>query len=255
MKRRLRRIARVSGALTLAVVAVAATGCTDNPLPAEAASAGDALSDSPAASFAAAGPATSEVYTFPGGPDQMLIEGASAHIVRTKNGVNYRVDTNSLLPGHAYTLWVVIFNEPGQCLTAPDTCTPADLFHPGAKPDMLYGAGTVVGGTGRATLAGRTRVGDVSGSVQAPVGLDSFGLIDPFGAEFHLVVHHHGPVIPEFMPDMIDSLAGGCTDAGIPAQGEDSPWNFLAWSPAYAQEFGRLGPNACLSVQFSILRP
>lgn len=251
MKSRLRELRM--GALALTVVSIALTGCSDDVLPVEV-EAGDALSTSSGAAVAA-GQTGSPVYTFPGGPDQMLIEGASAHVVRTKNGVNFRVNTNSLMPGHAYTLWVVIFNEPGQCLTAPDTCTPADLFHPGAKPDMLYGAGVIAGGSGRATLAGRTRVGDVSGSVQPPAGLLSYGLIDPFGAEFHLVVHHHGPVIPEFMPDMIQSLAGGCTDAGIPAQGEPSPWNDYALSPAYGQEFGRLGPNACLSVQYSILRP
>jgi hypothetical protein len=198
---------------------------------------------------------TSEVYTFPGGPNQVLIDGASASIVRSKNGVNLRVETNSLMPGHAYTLWVVIFNEPGQCLTAPATCTPSDLFNPAAKPDMLYGAGVIASGSGSATLAGRTRVGDVSGSVQAPVGLLSNGLIDPYGAEIHVVVHHHGPVIPAFMPDMIQSLAGGCTDSGIPAQGAPSPWNDYALSAAYGGEFGRLGPNACESVQFSILTP
>jgi hypothetical protein len=62
-------------------------------------------------------------------------------------------------------------------------------------------------------------------------------------------------MIPAFMPDMIQTLAGGCTDTGIPAQGAPSPWNDYAGSPAYGQEFGRLGPNACASVQFSILAP
>jgi hypothetical protein len=253
MKNRLRKVLRMSGALALTVVPIALTGCSDDVHPVGV-EAGEALSTASSAA-AAAGLTGSPVYTFPGGPDQMLIEGASAHVVRTRNGVNFRVNTNSLMPGHAYTLWVVIFNEPDKCLTAPDTCTPADLFHPGAKPDMLYGAGVIAGGSGTATLAGRTRVGDVSGSVQAPAGLLSYGLIDPGGAEFHLVVHDHGPVIPEFMPDMIQSLAGGCTDAGIPAQGEPSPWNDYALSPEYGGEFGRLGPNACLSVQYSILRP
>jgi hypothetical protein len=243
----------MAGALALTVLPIALAGCSDDGLPSEV-EVGEALSTS-AGTAVEAGQVGSPVYTFPGGPDQILIEGASAHIVRTTNGVNFRMNTNSLMPGHAYTLWVVIFNEPGQCLTAPGTCTPPDLFNAAAKPDMLYGAGVVVGGSGGATLAGRTRVGDASGSVQAPVGLLSNGLIDPFGAELHLVVHNHGPVIPEFMPDMIQSLAGGCTDAGIPAQGESSPWNDYALGAAYGQEFGRLGPNACLSVQYSILRP
>lgn len=253
MKNTIREVLRLSSVLALTVVPVALTGCSDAAFAPDAPS-GEALSASYGAE-AAARMSASPVYTFPGGPDQMLIEGASANMVRTMNGINFRVDTNSLEPGHAYTLWVVIFNEPGNCLTAPDPCTPADLFHSGAKPDMLYGAGAVASGSGGAILAGRTRLGDVSGSVQAPVGLFSYGLVDPFGAEVHLVVHNHGPVIPEFMPDMIQSLAGGCTDAGIPAQGAPSPWNDFALSPAYAQEFGRLGPNACLSVQYSILAP
>lgn len=248
MKNRLRRIPGMSGALALAVT-VALTGCSDDVLPTEAGG-GEGLSASSGVVAASrGGPASSPVYTFAGA----LIEGASAHIVRTENGVNFRVDTNSLPPGHASTLWVVIFNDPGKCSTTP--CNPFDLFNPDAKPDMLYGAGTVVGGSGRVTLAGRTQVGDVSGSVQAPIGLLSNGLIDPYGAEFHLVVRDHGPVIPEFMPDMIHSLAGGCTDAGIPAQGEPSPWNDYADSEDYGGEFGRLGPNACVDVQFSILSP
>jgi hypothetical protein len=255
MTNRNRPVLARTGTLAVIVAAAAFTGCSDSLLPAEASRDDDVVATSSAVTAASAGPAASAVYTFPGGPDQVLIHGASADIVRTRNGINFRMDTNSLMPGHAYTLWVVIFNEPGNCLTAPDTCTPADLFHPAAKPDMLYGAGVVVGGSGKAVLAGRTRTGDLSGSVQVPVGLFANGLIDPFGAEIHLVVHDHGPLNPAFMPDMIQSLAGGCTDAGIPAQGASSPWNDFALSPGYAQEFGRLGPNACESVQYSILTP
>jgi hypothetical protein len=249
------RIPRAWSIPTLALASLTFSACTEDAVAPDAEGARATSEIRGEAALAKAARSTSEVYTFPGGPDQVLIDGASASLVRTKNGVNFRVDTRSLVPGHAYTLWVVIFNDPGECLTAPGTCTPSDLFHPAAKPDMLYGAGVIASGSGSATLAGRTRVGDVSGSVQAPVGLLSNGLIDPYGAEFHLVVHHHGPVIPAFMPDMIQSLAGGCTDAGIPAQGSSSPWNDYALSAAYGGEFGRLGPNACESVQFSVLTP
>jgi hypothetical protein len=239
-------------ALPLALVTLAA--CTDDGVAPDGSQA-EVLDAANSAAAARAESSTSLVYTFPGGPDQMLIAGASANLTRTRNGVNYRFDTHSLVPGDAYTLWVVIFNDPGQCGTAPATCMPDDLFNPAAKPDMLYGAGSLVGGSGTATFAGRTKVGDVSGSVQAPIGLLSNGLIDPYGAEIHFVVHHHGPMIPEFMPDMIHTLAGGCTDPGIPEQGAPSPWNDYAVSAAYGEEFGRLGPNACASVQYSILAP
>ena len=234
----------------LAMAMLASTGCTEAVI----APGADAPPQIQAVTaLAQAERSTSLVYTFPGGPDQVLIDGASASIVRTMNGVNLKMQTNSLMPGHAYTLWVVIFNDPDACATAP--CSPNDLFNPDAKPDMVYGAGVVASGSGTATLAGRTIVGDVSRSVQAPTGLLSNGLLDPYGAEIHLVVHDHGPVIPEFMPDMIQSLAGGCTDPGIPEQGAASPWNDYALSPMYGGEFGRLGPNACLSIQFSILAP
>lgn len=254
MTSRIPGILRAWSAFALPAVLVTFAGCGDDGVAPEAAHP-EIVDTRYSAAAVGAERATSLVYTFPGGPDQMLIDGASASLTRTKNGVNFRFDTNSLVPGDAYTLWVVIFNEPGQCGTAPATCSPNDLFNPDAKPDMLYGAGSLVGSSGRATFAGRTKVGDVSGSVQAPVGLLSNGLINPHGAEIHFVVHHHGPMIPEFMPDMIQSLAGGCTDAGIPAQGAPSPWNDYAVGPAYGQEFGRLGPNACASVQFSILSP
>ena len=49
------------------------------------------------------------------------------------------------------------------------------------------------------------------------------------------------------MPDMIQTVDGGCTDAGIPAPGANSPWNSHA--------FGMRGPNACQSVQFAVHPP
>ena len=250
MKSRLKEIVRRSGALALTVVPITLAGCGGDVLPVDV-EVGEAQFSSSHA-VAAAGQTGYPVYTLSAAPS--LIEGASAHVVRTPNGVNYRVSTNSLMPGHAYTLWVVIFNEPDRCDT-PGMCAPFDLFNADAKPDMVYGAGVVAGGSGMATLAGRTRVGDVSGSAQAPAGLFSYGLTNPLGAEFHMVVRDHGPVIPEFMPDMIHSLAGGCTDAGIPAPGADSPWNDYALSPQYGGEYGRLGPNLCIDQQFSLIRP
>jgi len=242
-------------AVSFALVAVLVVGCSDGIVtPAASQLEAQGVVDGDAGA-AKAERSTSLVYTFPGGPDQMLIDGASANLVRTPNGVNFRFATNSLEPGHPYTLWVVIFNEPGNCGTAPGTCTPPDLFNPAARPDMLYGTGVIASGAGTATFAGRTEAGDVTGSVQAPAGLLSNGLTDPYGAEIHFVVHHHGPMIPEFMPDMIQTLAGGCQDSGIPETGAPSPWNDYASSAGYGGEYGELGPNECLSVQYSILTP
>jgi hypothetical protein len=184
------------------------------------------------------------VLTFNG----FLTVGTS-HIVRTPNAVNYRLSTTGLEPGHAYTMWIVIFNDPGNCAD-PDTapgCGPTDVVNDAARPDMMYAAGAVVGGSGEATFAGSRHVGDSNGSINGPVGLPAYGLEDPAGAGIQLVVHHHGPMIPAYLPDMTQTVDGGCIDAGIPAPGANSPWNNNA--------FGARGPNTCQSVQFAVHAP
>ncbi len=118
---------------------------------------------------------------------------------------------------------------------------------------MMYAAGHVVGGSGKATFAGRRRVGDSSGSANAPVGLPAYRLENPSGAEINLVVHHHGPKLPGYMADMIQSIDGGCFDAGVPVPGVSSPWNGCAGGSQGA--FGRRGPNTCQSVQFAVPSP
>jgi len=162
----------------------------------------------------------------------------SSQLVRTPNGVNYRVKTSGLVPGNAYTLWIVIFNNPAGCI---DGCDGDDLGVPAAEPDMMYAAGHVVGSSGKATFSGRRHVGDDRGSVNAPVGMPAYGLTDPSGAVIWFFVHHHGSVLPSHMPDMIHTMDGGCTDAGVPAAGVASPYN--------GHEYGKRGPNTCQTVQ------
>ncbi|PJF39395.1 MAG: hypothetical protein CUN54_08815, partial [Phototrophicales bacterium] len=43
------------------------------------------------------------------------IEGTSATLTRHENGVHVEVQTSDLEPGHAFTMWWVIFNEPENC--------------------------------------------------------------------------------------------------------------------------------------------
>jgi hypothetical protein len=43
-----------------------------------------------------------------------FVEVGTSHIVRTPSAVNYRLSTTELEPGHAYTLWIVIFNNPSR---------------------------------------------------------------------------------------------------------------------------------------------
>jgi hypothetical protein len=190
-------------------------------------------------------------------PDLQLVEGASSQLVRSRNGVNYRVSTTGLEPGHAYTLWIVTFNDTEGCEHGEPggpVCGLDDIVNHDARPDMMYAAGNVVGASGRTTFAGRRHVGDLSGSANGPVDLPAFGLEDPFGAEIWLVVHHHGPKLPAFLPDMVQGIDGGCTDAGVPEAGAESPWNDYEGPPGVGA-FGRRGTNTCASVQLALHSP
>ena len=186
---------------------------------------------------------TSPVITFPA----LQPYDGESRVTRTKNGANFRFTTSGLEPGHAYTLWMVVWNAPENCV---DGCDGMDLFTEAALPDMLYGAGTVVGGSGKATFSGRISVADASGSVQAPLGLAANGLMDPYDAEIHFIVKDHGPKLPAYLPDMIHTLAGGCTDTGIPEAGASSPWNDYT-----GPEYGERGPNTCKDILASVHQP
>jgi hypothetical protein len=186
-----------------------------------------------------------------------VVAGATSALTRTPNGVTYQLKTRDLEPGHAYTLWIVIFNNPAGCehgMPGATSCGPMDVVNDAARPDMMYAAGALVGGSGRATFAGRRNVGDPSGSANAPVDLPAYGLEDAYGAEIHLVVHHHGPKLSAFLPGMIQTIDGGCFDAGVPEAGAASPWNDYA-GPAGVGAFGRRGPNTCASVQAAAHTP
>ncbi len=196
--------------------------------------------------FAAA--PTVGVFTF----EEFLPTDGTSRLIRTPKGISYQLKAVGLTPGNAYTLWFVVFNEPGGC-TGGAPCGAADVVNNAARPDMVYAAGKIAGGSGQVTFAGHRSVGDLSGSANAPVGLPAYGLEDPGDAIVFLVVHDHGPADASFMPWMIQSIDGGCTDAGVPEAGAPSPWNDYEGPPAGA--FGIRGTNSCASVQIAVHVP
>ncbi|MGH9153626.1 MAG: hypothetical protein ACRD03_14755 [Acidimicrobiales bacterium] len=164
------------------------------------------------------------------------VEGASAHLVRTGNGISYSLHATNLVAGHSYTLWQVVVNNPAAC--DPRPCTAPDILgNPDADGQVSYAAGHVTGGRGQATLAGSQRVGAI------PEGwLDDRGLVDPMGAEVHLVLNDHGPALAELMPEMIHTYRGGCSDS--------SP--FPPIFPPKAIADGQVGPNTCRLTQVAV---
>jgi hypothetical protein len=164
-----------------------------------------------------------------------LVAGASASLVRNAHGLSYRFGTRSLTPG-AYTLWLVVIGNPDACAASP--CTATDIFNEGTRSQVRFAAGHVVGGSGKATFAGSVNVGILSG------WLADRDFDDPMDVEVHLVVNDHGPMLPEYMPGMIQTYRGGCSDA--------SP--FPAIFPPTALADGAPGPNTCRLSQVAIFQ-
>lgn len=165
-------------------------------------------------------------------------EKANAQLVRNENGISYSVSTEGLQPGHAYTVWVVVINNPTACTASP--CSPQDiLLNPATNAQVTYGGGHVVGGNGQAGFGGHLDAGPL------PAGwLTGRGLDNPLGADVHLVLNDHGPVLPELLPEMIQTYRAGCTDASLPGI-----------FPASAKADGTPGPNTCRLWQVAIFEP
>jgi hypothetical protein len=156
------------------------------------------------------------------------VAGASAALVRNANGISFRLMANSLTPGNAYTLWLVVINNPGACSATP--CAAGDfLLNDAPDAQVRFAAGHVAGASGKGTFAGSVKEGPLSG------WLADGALLNSMGAEVHLVINDHGPMIPEFMPGMIQTYRGGCSDS--------SP--FPGVFPATALADGEVGPNTC----------
>jgi len=175
----------------------------------------------------------SDIFTFPEG---VLVESASASLLRNPSGVRMNIHTNDLEPGDTFTIWWVIFNNPDECENPVGDlteCSEPDLFNPDTGPSILYAAGNIVGGNGKSNFSGALQVNDLDGC-QPPwddFDLCGDGLEDPYNAEIHLVVRTHGPKIPGMVNDQINTFAGGCTPESSFGAGD--------------------GPNECADLQFA----
>jgi hypothetical protein len=152
---------------------------------------------------------TASVFSLPGGT---TVAGASSTLVRHEDGVSFQLNTSGLLPGHAITLWLVIFNHPAGCVH-PYACQPYVDFTVAAGTSIIWGAGRVIGGDGTANYAGHIAVGDLNRPSALPSNLQSVlgnGLTNALGAHFLLVVHDHGVTQPGEIDQQIHSFGVGC---------------------------------------------
>jgi hypothetical protein len=179
------------------------------------------------------------VRTHPSQGDVKTVAGSKARLVRTAAGIFASLDTEGLTPGHAYTLLLAVINDPAACEASP--CKPADVVGRSAetKSDIVGVAdGAIVGEDGKARFASFQPIGEL------PEAWFGNGLQDPAGAEIHLVVHDHGPMLPELGALMLTTYRSGCAHESIPAAFPDE-----------AKMDGEPGPNTCRLVQVAIFLP
>lgn len=162
---------------------------------------------------------------------------AQASLVRSRNGIRYRVDTTDLVPGNAYTMWLVVVNDPSACDATP-CAAPQIIGDPVVDGQVVWGRDGEVGqDDGTARFRSRIEAGPLLDGWLQVQGLD-----DPMGAEIHLIVNDHGPVINGMKREMLRTYRAGCADT--------SP--FPPFFPDTALADGTPGPNTCRLYQAAI---
>ncbi len=170
----------------------------------------------------------------------MVDTDASATLVRRPDAVRYRIRTTNLTPGNAYTVWFVVINDPAVCSDAP--CTAVQLIEdPAVDAQVTWGkAGAIGSPAGTARFGARIEAGPLLDGWLEVQGLD-----DPMGAEIHLVINDHGPLVRNLRSEMLSTYRAGCSD--------DSP--FPAFFPNTALLDGTPGPNTCRLLQTAVFEP
>jgi len=166
------------------------------------------------------------------------IAGGSATIFTSEEGATVWMHTVGLTPGNVYTAWWVIANNPDAC--EADPCSAADLVGKAADAltEVTNADGVLVGEDGEANFAAHLPAGDVENNPWF-----GNGFTNPTGAEIHLVINDHGPLIPEMAEMMLNTYRTGCTDESLPASFPDT-----------AKADGEPGPNTCALVQAAVFQ-
>ncbi len=149
------------------------------------------------------------------GANEGPVLGAST-LKRYDDHVDFSIHTTGLEPGHAYTVWLVIFNNPDACSDecsqddfppdVPGAQTGDDEPDPAVAASSLWAAGTLVGADGTTSFFGRVEAGNPPGMVVFGPGLE-----DPMGAEIHMIVRSHGRALIGEVAEQISTSQGLCT--------------------------------------------
>ncbi|MEN8114263.1 MAG: hypothetical protein ABFS21_07730 [Actinomycetota bacterium] len=163
---------------------------------------------------------TQSVQWFADGTDT----GGYSYLTRTSDELLLSAEAQDLIPGNAYTVWWVVFNNPEAC-SAPG-CSEDDIFGEDGNLNVegVIAAGIAVGNAtanvakanGTAEFGARLKKGDTMSDHQIlfPSGLAGGALLTamPGDAEIHLIFQDHGQARggPELL-NQLTYVETGCT--------------------------------------------
>ena len=136
--------------------------------------------------------------------DSGAFVGGAASLTRSKRSVWATVHTSGLHMNAAYSIWWVVWNDPKKCA---DGCGEDDI---GIKGNSVFNAGGFVTGyDGTANVSIHAETGSIAQGVEEllPGGIKKN---NGFGAEIHLVIRSHGPILPDMVDVQISTFEGAC---------------------------------------------
>lgn len=153
---------------------------------------------------------TAEVHEFVGGADTT----SGGTLTRKKNEVWARLALHGLEADAVYTVWWIIFNDPDSCAGGPGNCGGPDLGIAGGS--VINAAGFVTSSSGTANITAHLEARRPPAGLWVAPPLGQKGLLpgNGHGAELHMVIQNHGPVVAGTVGVEI-SLPTGVDELGI----------------------------------------
>jgi hypothetical protein len=161
---------------------------------------------------------------FVAGSDPQEPVPSAARLTRTPDEVSATFHLSGLEPLSAYSIWIIVFNNPAGCTSHPEAevrCSDADLEpvpNPAAVSAFNVGA-FVTNSDGTANAVAQVSSGAPPDGTDVVVGLGTMfdngvspGLMtgNGLGAELHYVIRGHQQLLMEALADQLSLFDGGC---------------------------------------------
>ena len=157
-----------------------------------------------------------------------------ATLKRSKQGVSLSLHTTHLGPGHAYTIWWVIFNNPKACTDAGCGIDESDFVNPKVDASIMNATGRVADHRGKGWFSAFLPAGFIH--TNTPAGglrqVSGPGLQNVKGAEIHVVVRCHGEWVGPFADtEQLSTFNGDCNADTAPQLGGCYDAQFAVFPP------------------------